>query len=75
MERNGRGVRTGGSDQLPTLKVCQGALDSAAREAGGRCDRLMGHAYRPVDLLRCLAIEVKVNDERGQAPVMADKVR
>ena len=64
MERNGRGVGTGGRDQLPTLKVCQCALDSAAREAGGSGDRLMRPARGPVDLLRCVTIEVKVNDER-----------
>jgi hypothetical protein len=64
MERNGRGVRTGGSDQLPTLKVCQCALDSASRETGGGGDRLMGHAYGPVSVLRCLTIEIEVNDER-----------
>jgi hypothetical protein len=74
MDWNGRGVRAGAGDQLATLKVGQGALDRAAGEAGARGDRLMGDTDGPIRLLGCMAIEVEVNDERGQAPVVAHQV-
>jgi hypothetical protein len=74
MERHGRWVRTRGRDQLPRLKVCEGALDGASGKPGGAGNRLMGPADRPVGLLGCLAVEVKVNHERGQPAVMPDQV-
>jgi hypothetical protein len=74
MDWNGRGVRAGAGDQLAFLKVGQGALDRAAGEAGAGSDRLMGHPDGPVRLLGRLAIEVEVNDERGQTPVVTHEV-
>ena len=74
MEWNGGGVSSGGGDQLAILKVGQCALDRAAGQARAGGDRLMGHAYRPVRVLGGLTIEVEVNDERGQAPVVAHEV-
>ena len=59
---------------MAILKVCQCALDRASGEASAGGDRLMGYAYRPVRLLGRLPIEVEVNDERGQAPVVAHEV-
>jgi len=38
MEWDGGWVRTGGSDQLAILKVCQGTLGGASGEASGSCD-------------------------------------
>ena len=65
MERDGCGVGTSRGDEVPTLKVREGALDGASGEAGGASNGLMRHADRPVGLLGCLTIEVKVDDERG----------
>ena len=75
MEWDGRWVRTRGSDQVAILKVCERALDGASGESCGGGDGLMRYADRPVGLLRCPTIEVKVNDEGGQAAIMADQVR
>jgi hypothetical protein len=60
---------------LTILKVCERALNGASGESCGGGDGLMRDADRPVGLLGCPTIEVKVNDERGQATVMADEVR
>ena len=35
----------------------------------------MGQADRPVGLLRCVTIEVKIEDERGRTAIMAHQVR
>lgn len=74
MEWDGRGVRTRASDQPAILKVCERALDGASGESCGGGDGLVRYADGPVGLLGCPTIEVKVNDERGQAAVMADQV-
>ena len=74
MAGDGRGVRTRGSDQVALLKMCERALDGASGESCDGGDGLMRHADRPVGLLGCPTIEVKVNDERGQAAVMANQV-
>jgi hypothetical protein len=74
MEWDRRWVRTRGSDQLAILQVGECALDGASGESCGAGDGLMRCAHRPVGLLGCPTIEVKVNDERGQAAVMADQV-
>ena len=74
MEWNGGGVRTRRGNQLAILEVRQCALHRASREASGGGDRLMRHADRPVRLLGRLTIEVEVNDERGQAPVVTHEV-
>ena len=74
MERDGGWVRTRGGDQLAILKVRECDLYGASGEACGGGDRLMGQADRPVGLLGCLTIKVKVNDERGQTAVVAHQV-
>jgi len=74
MEWDGRGVGTRSSEQLPILKMREGALDGASGQSRGGGDGLMGQAHRPVRLLRRLSIEIKINDERGQAAVMAHQV-
>ena len=74
MEWDGRRVRTRSSDQLAILKMRECALDGASGQSRGGGDGLMGQAHRPVRLLRRLSIEIKINDERGQAAVMAHQV-
>jgi hypothetical protein len=59
---------------MAVLKVCERALDGASGESCGGGNGLMRHPHRPVGVLGCPTIEVKVNDERGQPAVMADKV-
>ena len=74
MEGDGCWMRARRADKLALLKVCQGALDGASGKASCGSNRLMGHADRPVGLLGSLTIEVRVDDERSQAPVMAHQV-
>jgi hypothetical protein len=74
MEWDGGWVRARGTDELTFLKVRKRALHGAAGEPRGRGDGLMRRAKRPVCLLRCLAIEVKVDEKCGQAAVMAHQV-
>ena len=74
MDWDGGWVRTRSRDQLALLQMREGALDGAAGESGGGGEGLMGYADRPVRLLGGLTVKVKVDDERGQAPVMAHQV-
>jgi len=64
MERDCGWVRTRSGNQLASLQVGERALDGTSGETGGGGDGLMGHANRPMGLLGCLTIEVKVDDER-----------
>jgi hypothetical protein len=74
MEWDGGWVRPRGSDQVAILKMCERALDGAPGKSCGGGNGLMGHANRPVGLLRGLTIEVKVDDERAQAAIVAHQV-
>lgn len=74
MKRNGCGVRARTRNQLPLLQMCQCALDRAAGKSRGSGDRLMRQADRPIAVVRCLTIEVQVNDERHRPAVVADQV-
>ena len=74
MEWDGRWVRTRSGDQLAIVKMRECALDGASGQSRGGGDGLMGQAHRPVRLLGCLTIEVKIDDEGGQATVMAHQV-
>ena len=75
MQWNGRWMRPRTGNELATLKVRQGALNGASGESGRRGDGLMRRAHGPVGLLGCLTIEVEIDNERGQAAVMAHQIR